>query len=209
MEAAARRGTGLQAADMDGADASSALRDKPFQRVHPSSYVPQIISRLRIRNLLTYEDSGWIELGRRTLIVGPNGSGKTNMIRALRLLRAAVGLEGGIQETELRNYLHDLGKSSAGIDLEISLSEGEAVNTYQLFCSYYDGSQGTWISPGPSCEKLKERLADDVRISFSWISADGESPLGSSNVKAFYTIWFSKANFGVFLRAEPSQMSEG
>ena len=38
--------------------------------MHPSSYVPQIISRLRIRNLLTYEDSGWIELGRRTLIVG-------------------------------------------------------------------------------------------------------------------------------------------
>jgi ABC-type transport system involved in cytochrome bd biosynthesis fused ATPase/permease subunit len=97
MEAAARRGAGLQAADMDGADASSALRDKPLQRVHPSSYVSQIISRLRIRNLLAYEDSGWIELGRRTLIVGPNGSGKTNMIRALRLLRAAVGLEGGIQ----------------------------------------------------------------------------------------------------------------
>jgi hypothetical protein len=35
------------------------------------------------------------------------------------------------------------------------------------------------------------------------------NPLGSSNVKAFYTIWFSKANFGVFLHAEPSQMSEG
>ena len=42
--------------------------------MHPSSYVPQI-KGLRIRNLLTYddpanEDSGWIELGRRTLIVG-------------------------------------------------------------------------------------------------------------------------------------------
>jgi len=59
----------LQAADMDSADASGALRGKPFQRTYPSSYVPQI-SRLRIRNPLTYGDSGWIELGRRTLIVG-------------------------------------------------------------------------------------------------------------------------------------------
>jgi len=173
--------------------------------MYPSSYVLQI-KKLRIRNLLTYGDSDWIELGRRTLIVGPNGSGKTNIIRALRLLRAAVGLEGSIQETELRSYLHDLGKSSAGIDLEISLSEGEAVDACQLFCSYYNENQG-WISPGPSCEGLKERLAGDARISFLWISADGESPLGSSGVKALYAIWFSKANFGVLLRAESPQMT--
>jgi len=176
--------------------------------------VPQI-KGLRIRNLLTYddpanEDSDWIELGRRTLIVGPNGSGKTNIIRALRLLRAAVGLEGSIQETELRSYLRDLGKSSAGIDLEISLSEGEAVDACQLFCAYYDDkSPIKWISPGSSCEGLKERLAGDVnvRISFSWISADDESPLGSSDMKALYAIWFSKANFGVLLRTESPQMT--
>jgi len=168
--------------------------------------MPQI-KRLRIRNLLTYEDSGWIELGRRTLIVGPNGSGKTNIIRALRLLRTAVGLEGSTQVAELYSYLYDLGKSSAGIDLEISLSEGEAADTCQLFCSYYDESQKKWISPKPSCEELKGLLTDDVRISFSWISANGESPLGSSNVKAFYAIRFSKANFGIFLRAEPLQMT--
>jgi len=169
--------------------------------------MPQI-KKLRIHNLLTYEDSGWIELGRRTLIVGPNGSGKTNIIRVLRLLRTAVGLEGSIQVAELYSYLHDLGKSSAGIDLEISLSEGEAVDTCQLFCSYYDESQKKWISPEPNCEKQKGLLTDDVRISFSWISANGESPLGSSNVKAFYAILFSKANFGIFLRAEPLQMTD-
>ena len=169
--------------------------------------MPQI-KKLRIHNLLTYEDSGWIELGRRTLLVGPNGSGKTNIIRALRLLRTAVGLEGSIQVAELYSYLHDLGKSSAGIDLKISLSEGEAVDTCQLFCSYYDESQKKWISPEANCEKQKGLLTDDVRISFSWISANGESPLGSSNVKAFYAILFSKANFGIFLRAEPLQMTD-
>ena len=115
----------MQAADMDGADASSALRDKPLQRVHPSSYVPQIISRLRIRNLLTYEDSGWIELGRRTLIVGPNGSGKTNMIRALRLLRAAVGLEGVFKRPSCATICTILGNPWRGSILRFHYRRGK------------------------------------------------------------------------------------
>ena len=64
MEAAARRG-----AKCMGAASTSSSPHKPFQRVHSSSYVLQI-RRLRIRNPLTYGDSGWIGLGRRTLIVG-------------------------------------------------------------------------------------------------------------------------------------------
>jgi len=86
----------LQAADMDSADASGALRGKPFQRTYPSSYVPQI-SRLRIRNPLTYGDSGWIELGRRTLIVGmryglPGAQPKGRTPRELTLI---VGMRYG------------------------------------------------------------------------------------------------------------------
>ena len=64
MEAAARRG----AKCMEAASTSSSPH-KPFQSKHPSSYVPQI-KGLKIRNPLTYEDSGWIELGMRTPIVG-------------------------------------------------------------------------------------------------------------------------------------------
>jgi len=167
--------------------------------------VPQI-KGLRIRNLLTYGDSGWIELGRRTLIVGPNGSGKTNIIRALRLLRAAVGLEESIQETELRSYLYNLEKSSAGIDLEISFLEEEAADVYKLFCSHYDESKAMWIPPEPSGEEVKQ-LVDYVRISFSWISADGKSPLGSSVMKALYAIWFPNSNFGALLRTKSSYMT--
>jgi len=139
--------------------------------VHPSSYVPQIISRLRIRNLLTYddpanEDSGWIDLGRRTLIVGPNGSGKTNIIRALRFMRAAVELEE-IQPAEVINYLHDPDKQSAGIDLEVVLSDEEVEAAYDLLRYYVEDSFAYLYDFGEHADELKKCLRN-VRISMSW-----------------------------------------
>ena len=139
--------------------------------MQPSSYVPQIISRLRIRNLLTYddpanEDSGWIELGRRTLIVGPNGSGKTNIIRALRLLRAAVDLEE-IRPAKVLNYLHDPSKPLAGIDLEVALSDEEAEAAYNLLRYYVEDSSAYLYDFGEHTGELKELLRN-VRISMSW-----------------------------------------
>ncbi|MFP3138216.1 MAG: AAA family ATPase [Nitrososphaeria archaeon] len=132
--------------------------------------MPQI-KRLRIRNLLTYddpanEDSDWIELGRRTLIVGPNGSGKTNMIRALRLLRAAVDLEE-IRPAEVLNYLYDPSKPLAGIDLEVVLSDEEVEAAYDLLRYYVENSIAYLYDFGEHSDELKELLRN-VRISMSW-----------------------------------------
>ncbi|MFP3209670.1 MAG: AAA family ATPase [Nitrososphaeria archaeon] len=124
------------------------------------------ISRLRIRNLLTYEDSGWIELGRRTLIVGPNGSGKTNIIRALRLLRAAVGLEE-IRPAKVLNYLYDPDEQSAGIDLEVVLSDEEVEAAYDLLRYYIEDGFAYLYDFGEHADELKKCLRN-VRISMSW-----------------------------------------
>ena len=139
--------------------------------------MPQIISRLRIRNLLTYddpanEDSGWIELGRRTLIVGPNGSGKTNIIRALRFMRAVVELEE-IQPAKVINYLHDPDKQSAGIDLEVVLSDEEVEAAYDLLRYYVvennnkNSNTAYLYDFGEHAGELKELLRN-ARISISW-----------------------------------------
>ncbi|MFP3209774.1 MAG: AAA family ATPase [Nitrososphaeria archaeon] len=127
--------------------------------------MPQI-KKLRIRNLLTYEDSGWIELGRRALIVGPNGSGKTNIIRALRLLRAMADLEE-IRPAEVLNYLHDPSKPLAGIDLEVMLSDEEVEAAYDLLRYYVENSIAYLYDFGEHSDELKELLRN-VRISMSW-----------------------------------------
>jgi hypothetical protein len=143
--------------------------------------MPQI-KRLRIRNLLTYEDSGWIELGRRTLIVGPNGSGKTNTIRALRLMRAAVGLED-IQPANVIDYLHDPSKPLAGIDLDVTLADEEVEAAYDLLRYYRVGGVGIgnvkYIAQlydfGEHASELKELLRNAC-ISMSWARKQDVAP---------------------------------
>ena len=169
--------------------------------MHPSSYVPQIISRLRIRNLLTYddpanEDSGWIELGRRTLIVGPNGSGKTNIIRALRLMRAAVGLED-IQPANVIDYLHDPSKPLAGIDLDVTLSEEEVEAAYNLLRYYVENNNAQLYDFGKHKSKLK-KLLRNARISMSWVRKQYLNP-SERIMEAHHELEFPDLYMGVRL----------
>ncbi len=57
---------------------------------------PPFLSRLRFRNFLSFgSDSGWINLGNLNVLIGPNGSGKTNFLTAVDILRR--GAERDIQ----------------------------------------------------------------------------------------------------------------
>lgn len=44
------------------------------------------LSRLRIQNFRSYKNSGWIEIDDKTILVGENNAGKSNLLRALNLL---------------------------------------------------------------------------------------------------------------------------
>lgn len=48
------------------------------------------VEAIRLRNFMAFEDSGWIELRPVTLLFGRNSSGKSTIIRALRLLRQSL-----------------------------------------------------------------------------------------------------------------------
>jgi len=157
--------------------------------------MPQI-KRLRIRNLLTYEDSGWIELGRRTLIVGPNGSGKTNIIRVLRIMRAAVGLEE-IQPANVIDYLHDASKPLAGIDLYVTLSEEEVKAAYNLLRYYIENNNAQLYDFGEHASKLKELLLN-ARISMSWIRKQYPNP-SERTMEAHHELEFPNLYMGVRL----------
>jgi len=157
--------------------------------------MPQI-KKLRIRNLLTYEDSGWIELGRRTLIVGPNGSGKTNIIRTLRLMRAAVGLEE-IQPANVIDYLHDPSKPLAGIHLDVTLSEEEVEAAYNLLRYYVENNNPQLYDFGEHASKLKELLLN-ARISMSWIRKQYLNP-SERIMEAHHELEFPNLYMGVRL----------
>ena len=45
------------------------------------------ITGFRLKNFKSVEDSGLVELGRITLLVGPNNSGKSTLLRGLGLMQ--------------------------------------------------------------------------------------------------------------------------
>lgn len=53
------------------------------------------VEAIRLKNFMAFEDSGWIELRPITLLFGRNSSGKSAIIRALRLLRQSLDIPSG------------------------------------------------------------------------------------------------------------------
>jgi predicted ATPase len=68
-------------------------------RVHKKSVesFTMIISRLRLKNWRNFRNID-IDLSDRVFIVGPNASGKSNLLDALRFLRDVAKLGGGLQQ---------------------------------------------------------------------------------------------------------------
>jgi AAA15 family ATPase/GTPase len=48
------------------------------------------VKAIRLENFMAFADTGWIELRPITLLFGRNSSGKSAIIRALRLLRQNI-----------------------------------------------------------------------------------------------------------------------
>ncbi|HEY3844711.1 MAG TPA: AAA family ATPase, partial [Acidimicrobiales bacterium] len=62
-----------------------------------------LIKSIRMQNFRAFEDSGWVPLGRITVVIGKNNSGKSSLVRAFGILQ-----EGTIQwqrDARLRSEL--------------------------------------------------------------------------------------------------------
>ena len=51
------------------------------------------LEKFRITNYRSIKDSGWINVGQRTVMVGRNESGKSNLLHALRTLKPTEKLD--------------------------------------------------------------------------------------------------------------------
>lgn len=92
---------------------------------------------IRLRNWRNFADTGTVALAPRTFLVGPNASGKSNLLDALRFLQdiarsglaAAVNRHGGLGAIKSL-YAH--GPQAASIEVEVDLGEGERPWGYAL-----------------------------------------------------------------------------
>ena len=67
------------------------------------------IDAFRLQNFMAFKDTGWIELRQINLLLGRNSSGKTAIIRALRLMKQSLLTDGNSSALEF--------KAEGGVDL--------------------------------------------------------------------------------------------
>src|SRR5437763_2279215 len=88
-----------------------------------------------LRNFMAFANTGWIELRRLNLLLGRNSSGKTAVIRALRLMQQSLRVnndsqplvfvsEGGVDVGSFDSILHNALPILAEADSTVS--EGDA-----------------------------------------------------------------------------------
>jgi len=135
-----------------------------------------MIKRVRVRNFLSLKDVD-LELGVRNLLVGPNMSGKSNLISCFRFLTSMVisGLnkafldQGGFQEVVWKGG--DESRISFGLTMEPPLGEKDTKKVYDYEISIVGGQTGA-ISV--EREKLTVKVENSVKTLIDLRNGQGE-----------------------------------
>jgi predicted ATPase len=83
---------------------------------------PPLLLKIKIADLLSYRFPGaWISLERLNVLIGPNASGKSNLLEALAVLRAATNdLPGALRDGGgISEYVHKGPNDSTGATLQV------------------------------------------------------------------------------------------
>ncbi|HEY7770505.1 AAA family ATPase [Longimicrobium sp.] len=83
---------------------------------------PSLLLKIKVEDLLSYGFPGaWISLERLNVLIGPNASGKSNLLEALAVLRAATtDLPGALRDGGgMSEYLHKGASNSTGATLQV------------------------------------------------------------------------------------------
>ena len=94
------------------------------------------LSKLHLENLLSFRDAQLCDLGPVSLLIGPNASGKTNLLDALSLLQAAPdNLGAPISRGGIRDWIwrgQDQPSPVARIECDLEIAESRSPLRYSL-----------------------------------------------------------------------------
>jgi predicted ATPase len=148
------------------------------------------LDAFRLQNFMAFEDTGWIQLGRLTLVLGRNSSGKTAIIRGLRLLKQSspgpsgrqalsFSVEGGADVGSFSAALHH-GDSSKNED-QITFGFRGSINAQSL------DEEIEWAlvrkSVATAAPKQATQLPFEVRLGYGWDARTESTRLNSFHVE--------------------------
>jgi predicted ATPase len=181
-----------------------------------------VLTQLKISGFKAVKDSGNISLGKLTLFIGRNGSGKSSIIEAMQWLQEATvdGLLAATDERfgsfdELRN------RRSTEIGLSLTLAGGPREVRYELWVGYEKG-QGPFVS-SERCREGRTRSTRTTIISRNVPSGHvvrtiaGGNPIRDGDQLALHQVKGTNARGAqrllqylrgaVFLRLSPTAMA--
>lgn len=181
---------------------------------------PIFITKVMLRN---YKSIGYCEvsLGKLTYLVGANGSGKSNFLDALHLVRDALSgsldnalnERGGLSEVRRRSSGHP---THFGIRLEFSLATTGQPGYYAFTIAALAGRgyevltekcviQG--VGKGPFFQIDRGRLQDSSETVFPSVTADRLALVAASGLTAFRPVFDAFTHMG-FYNLNPKLMRE-
>jgi len=120
---------------------------------------------LDFEGLFSYKDKTKVKFGNNTVIVGPNNSGKTNIIRALKLAVDSLFINNTWLDDTKRFHNYD---GPARITLNITLSDAEAEKILDYLCCYVERQSNTIHIVELTDRSRFIELLKDVEIKLEW-----------------------------------------
>ena len=182
-----------------------------------------MLAQIDISGFKAIKDTGAIDLGPFTLLIGRNGSGKSSLLEALQWLQDA--LAGGLDNATARFGAFDslMNRRSSGIELKLKHMTGSSEIRYQI---RVEASSGKSIAPAVRREVCREGRTSGARWTIrsramssgaAVRSIAGGNPVRDRNALALSAVIKTKApgaerlleflRRAVFLRLSPTAMA--
>lgn len=147
-----------------------------------------LLKSLRCSGLYSYSEETSIEFSNNTIIVGPNNSGKSNLLRALKLFSDSFSMRKRLQDQEIS---HNGANPSIEIRLKLTGDEPDKIIDFLSF--YPEGNnRGSQFYQFKNREFLKKQI-DDIHVTLSW-----QRTVGGHGTEAYVIIEFEKIGLKLF-----------
>jgi predicted ATPase len=110
------------------------------------------VTAIGLRNFMAFRDSKWLELRKLTLLLGRNSSGKTSLIRALRLLKQSLETNDPDQPLQ---FVVDGGLDAGSFDAVIHRSPAEGPPIEHIAESHPEDGASSKASPRSAPEEIE------------------------------------------------------
>lgn len=120
-----------------------------------------MIKRIRIQNLRSLRDTGWIELKPMTILIGENSSGKSTFLRWFPLMAQSVNTNLRVPIKWNDDSMVDFGDFSSSINHN-ARSEGEIIFSYDLEWEEHK------IIRDPEARQYRRRILKNNQIQLSF-----------------------------------------